>query len=73
MIAHEKYKRKVASLQREDDKMSDKWRKIKNETGQGKMSSPQIIIENTQHHTGHREITNALNRQYVQSIRKLLN
>ena len=70
IIATEKYKRKVASLQHEDDNMTDKWKKIKKETGQGKITSPQIIIENTQHHTGHSEIANALNRQYVQSIKK---
>ena len=40
-------------------------------TGQSKNSTPQVIIEGMVHHTKHLQMANALNRSYIQKIRKL--
>ena len=73
MISLEKFQSKVKKIQEDDHKISDKWKKMKAETGQDSFQSPQLIIENHNHHTSHKEIAGSLNRQYVQSVRKLLN
>ena len=73
MLSKEKYRRKVATFQAETIKNNEKWKLVKAETGQGKFISPSLIIEGKSHHTSHEGIANALNRQYVRSIKKLIN
>ena len=71
MIAKEKFNRNMASYQGESVKLTDKWKKVlKKDTGQAKFTSPQTIIENNVHHTTHKDMSEALNHQYVTNIRK---
>ena len=72
LIAKEKFKRKVKTFQGEDQNLSDKWKTMKRETGQANFASPQTITENGKQHTTHANMAAALNRQYTQTIRKLI-
>ena len=50
-----------------------KWKSTKAETGQNKHSTPSVIIEGQSHFTKPRDMANALNRQYISSIRDIIN
>ena len=52
-IAKDRFKRNMASYQGEATKTSDKWRKVKKDTGQARYTSPQTIVENNTNHTKH--------------------
>ena len=72
MIAKEKKERKRKKFQGEGITLKDKWRLLKQETGQSNQTSPQIIIEGKSHHTNFKGMANSLNRQYIQRIRGLI-
>ena len=72
LINTEKFKRNKDNLQCPTDNNTDRWKKLKKFTGQDKFTTPQVIVENTTHHTKHRDIANSLNRQYVTRIHKLI-
>ena len=46
---------------------------MKSETGQADFTTPEMIIENGDQITAPAKIASALNRQYLQKIRKLVN
>ena len=71
MISREKYCRKSKQFQTDDMTLNEKWKKIKLETGQSKFTVPQLFIEGASHHTGHIQIAESLNRQYIQKVRVL--
>ena len=71
LIAKEKFERTRNELQNEDEGMNARWKTVKKITGQTKNSTPQVIIEGMVHHTNHLQMANALNRSYIQKIRKL--
>ena len=74
MIFVENLNNKKKSPQNQDLKYSkEKWNKLKMESGQKKCSTPTLIIENNTHHTAPKQIAQALNRLYVQEIRKVVN
>ena len=72
-ISKEKYINTTARFQADGVSVNDKWKILKKETGQSKQSTPQIIIENGRQCTTQLEIASALNRQYIQKVRKTLN
>ena len=72
IINREKYKRKVNLLQDEGSSSAEKWRRLKQETGQSKFTSPQIIVEKSNHYTSHKSMADSLNRQYVRRVSKLV-
>ena len=73
MIAKEKKERKKKKFQGEGISLKDKWKLVKQETGQMNQTSPQIIIEGKTHFTNFGGMANSLNRQYIQRIRVLVN
>ena len=56
----------------EELNVNDRWKLIKNETGQSTHTSPQVIVEGGKFFTNHLEIANSLNRQYVRKINNLI-
>ena len=45
---------------------------VKKEIGQKNQFSPTLIIEGTRHHTTPKNIAEAMNRQYIQNVRKVI-
>ena len=72
LISEEKFKRKSAAFKDENLNINDRWKLMKDETGQSNHSSPQVVIEGDKHYTKHIDIANSLNRQYVRKINKLI-
>ena len=72
MISKEKFLRKVNKLRNEKNTMKDKWRLVKEETGQTNFSSPKLIHEGNKNYTSHKEMAASLNRQYIAGIRRLV-
>ena len=72
LISREKFERKVRIFQNESESINQKWKTLKIETGQGKVTTPQILRENNIFHTKSENIANSLNRQYVRNITSLI-
>ena len=68
LISKEKFIRNSSNLQEENTNSAEKWRRLKQMTGQTNFLSPQVIVEGPYHHTSHKDISNSLNRQYVRRI-----
>ena len=64
--------RKVKKFNDEDSSTKEKWRKMKEETGQNQFTSPAIIVEGKNHNVSPRDIAKSLNRQYISKIRKVI-
>ena len=45
LISKEKYLIKIKKFRDEDNTPKERWRKMKNETGQNKQTTPEILIE----------------------------
>ena len=71
-IAKEKFTRKINKFQKEGLSTKEKWKIASEETGQKKYSSTIMIKKGKLIHTKHREMAGALNRQYIQRIRKFI-
>ena len=69
-ICKEKFEEKQKQLQKEGTTTKEKWNTLKKETGQKKITTPNLIIEGQKHYTAPREIAETMNRQYIQKIRK---
>ena len=72
IISKEKFNRKVKKFQNESESINKKWKTLKNETGKGKVTTPQILKENNNFHTKSENIANSLNRQYVRKTASLI-
>ena len=73
VISKEKYARNIfKKIKAESSTTTEKWKKLKRETGQASFQSPQIIVEGSKHHTSHKAIADSLNRQYVRRVNKLI-
>ena len=72
MISKEKSRKKVERLQKQDTGNTQKWKNLKQETGQMNFTAPQEIKEGSKSHTSHLDMANSLNRQYLSKIRKLV-
>ena len=71
-IAKERYKRKIEIFQNEKNTPKTTWNNLKNETGQLKHTTPQSILEGSKYHTGHQQMADSLNRQYIRKINKII-
>ena len=71
LIGRERFQDKRDKFHKEDTKPKDKWNMIKEETGQKEHTTPKLIVEGEAHHTSPQQIANAMNRQYIQKIRKV--
>ena len=71
-IYKERFDNKVKNFQKEGTTIKEKWNQAKKETGQKKMTTPNLIIEGQKHNTTPKEIAESMNRQYIQNIRKLI-
>ena len=72
IISKERFQRKKSQFQQEGTSNNKKWKKIKSETGQQQQTSPEMIKEGEKCHLKPRDMANALNRMYIQSIRKTI-
>ena len=72
MICKERYVQKSKLYSEENTTPKEKWQAIKKDTGQKKHETPEIIIEGGIHHTHPQKMAQALNRQYVTKIRKMV-
>ena len=72
VIGKENFCNKVKKFNSEELTMRQKWRFMKEETGQAGFKSPQVIVEGNNHYSSPLEMANSLNRQFIIRIRKLI-
>ena len=73
IISTENYKNKVKNFQKEGMSIKQKWQTIKEETGQSKFETPQVIIEGETQFSSPLQMAKSLNRQFIQGIRQITN
>ena len=72
MITRERHERRKNQFQQAGVSNKNKWKIIKADTGQQQKRSPETIKEGQTLHTKPNDIANALNRQYIATVRNTI-